>query len=224
MKSNMTTEEKAKAYDEALKQAKFYHGNCPSEPERKKLERMFPVLSESEDERIRKVIHKLLLGMREEIFTAQDEIATKDKVLSWVERQKEQEPEELVYRMNGLMQEYVKSGKDKEEQEHRLKCYQLFWDALGDSGYFDEKPGDYLSPTGRVERLPDGGTVRHTIGYLEKKAVGLEMDGDIELGIDRALMIVKDAKGVLPGYQSDDGIYECDHAIETLENILKTVQ
>ena len=50
-KNNMTVEEKAKAYDEALKQAKFYHGNCPSEPERKKLEKMFPVLHESEDEK-----------------------------------------------------------------------------------------------------------------------------------------------------------------------------
>lgn len=52
----MTLEEKARAYDEALKQAKFYHGNCPSEPERKKLEKMFPVLCESEDEKIRKEI------------------------------------------------------------------------------------------------------------------------------------------------------------------------
>ena len=32
----MTQEQKAKAYDEALKLAKFYHGNCPSEPERRK--------------------------------------------------------------------------------------------------------------------------------------------------------------------------------------------
>ena len=52
----MTVEEKAKAYDEALEQARFYHGNCPSEPERKKLEGMFPVLCESEDERIKKEI------------------------------------------------------------------------------------------------------------------------------------------------------------------------
>lgn len=50
----MTTEEKAKAYDEALEQARFYHGNCPSEPEKNKLEEIFPQLHESEDEQTRK--------------------------------------------------------------------------------------------------------------------------------------------------------------------------
>ena len=41
-----------------------------------------PELRESEGERIRKVIYKLMLGMREEIFTSQDEIVTKEKVLA----------------------------------------------------------------------------------------------------------------------------------------------
>lgn len=136
MKSNMTIEEKAKAYDEALKQAKFYHGNCPSEPERKKLEKMFPVLHESEDERIRK-----------EIISA-------------------------------------------------------------------------------LKFANDGGVYDKHIAYLEKRKDKnlIEFTENVELGLDRALMIVKDAKGVLPAYQSDDGIYECEHAIETLENILKTIQ
>ena len=39
-----------------------------------------------EDERIRKVIFKLLLGMREEIFTSQDEIVTKEKALAYLEK------------------------------------------------------------------------------------------------------------------------------------------
>ena len=50
-----------KKYKEALEQAKFYHGNCPSEPERKKLEKIFPGLKESDDEKIRKeIIHYIL--------------------------------------------------------------------------------------------------------------------------------------------------------------------
>ena len=220
----MTVEEKAKAYDEALEQARKELKQDLHESGVWAIQRIFPRLKESEDERIRKELIELVNELISEPGRSGITVGKAEKYLAYLQRQKKQPQEELVYRMNGLMQEYVKSGKDEEEQEHRLKCYQLFWDALGDSGYFDEKPGDYLSPTGRVERLPDGGTVRHTIGYLEKKAVGLEMDEDIELGIDRALMIVKDAKGVLPGYQSDDGIYECDHAIETLENILKTIQ
>lgn len=46
------------------------------------------------------------------------------------------------------------------------------------------------------------------------------LDEDAELGLDRALQVVKSARGNLCGYQSDDGIYECDHAIGVLENIL----
>ena len=78
----MTTEEKAKAYDEALEKAKFYHGNCPSEPERKKLEKMFPVLRESEDERIISSIIAVLENDKKHYL---EEIA-------WLEKQKELTP------------------------------------------------------------------------------------------------------------------------------------
>lgn len=79
---------------------------------------------------------------------------TEEECEEWIETQKE----ELSTRLNGLMQEYVKAGKDEEEQEHRLKCYQLFWDALGDSEFFkqkEQKPteGDfpYNTPADTVE-------------------------------------------------------------------------
>ncbi len=78
-----------KKYNEALERAKaYYHElhNCGAKDE---LESIFPELRESEDERIRKVIYKLMLGMREEIFTSQDEIVTKEKVLAWLEEQKD---------------------------------------------------------------------------------------------------------------------------------------
>lgn len=47
--------------------------------------------------------------------------------------------EPVVYRLNGLMQDYIKEGKDDEEKEHRFKCYQLFWDALEDTSYFEQE-------------------------------------------------------------------------------------
>ncbi len=56
------------------------------------------------------------------------------------------------------------------------------------------------------------------IGVEPKKPV--VFDEDTELGLDRALQVVKSARGNLCGYQSDDGIYECDHAIGVLKNIL----
>ena len=66
----------------------------------------------------------------------------KDEVVGNPEKyglQKEQPKEELVYRLNGLMQDYIKEGKDDEEKEHRFKCYQLFWDALENTSYFEQK-------------------------------------------------------------------------------------
>lgn len=55
------------------------------------LKEAFPELRENEDERIRAVILKLVLGMRDEIFTTADKLVTKPKVLAWLEKQKEPE-------------------------------------------------------------------------------------------------------------------------------------
>lgn len=86
--SSNNLEEKAKAYDEALNQAKFYHENCPSEPEKKKLEKMFPVLCESEDEKIRKellaVINDLVLPNEQKArFNAYLEMQQERKPAEW---------------------------------------------------------------------------------------------------------------------------------------------
>lgn len=82
---NNNLEEKAEAYDVALNQAKFYHGNCPSEPERKKLEKMFPVLCESEDERIKKE----LLAVINDLVLPNEQ---KARFNAWLEKQKEEKP------------------------------------------------------------------------------------------------------------------------------------
>ena len=65
--------------------------------------------------------------------------------------------------------------------------------------------------------------INECITWLEKQKepTPVKFDDDIEVGLDRALQIVKAAKGNLCGYQSDDGIYECCHAIQILESILK---
>ena len=100
------------------------------------LEALAPELLESEDERIR----KWLLGEMKihYDFESPNLNPMVEKAVDWLERQKEQK-EELSTRLNGLMQEYIKSGKDEEEQEHRLKCYKLFWDAIEDSEFFKQK-------------------------------------------------------------------------------------
>ena len=96
-------------------------------------------LAESEDEKIRKSLVEYFSCFKPTDMW--NDTFSFSQIISYIEKQKEQ-TEELSTRLNGLMQEYVKSGKDEEEQEHRLKCYQLFWDALGDSEFFEQKGQD----------------------------------------------------------------------------------
>lgn len=60
------------------------------------------------------------------------------------------------------------------------------------------------------------------LAYLEKQKEQkpAEWDDYTKTNLDRAIRIIKDAKGNLQGYQTDDGIYECDKAIEALEHFL----
>lgn len=139
----MTQEEKAKAYDEAIERAKEYisafeyQSNPLTEAAMEAAKDIFPGLVDSEDERIRKYLIEYIknAGRSSDLF---DTVNTKSAILAWLEKQKEQK-EELVYRLNGLMQDYIKEGKSVEEKEHRFKCYQLFWDALEDADFFEQK-------------------------------------------------------------------------------------
>ena len=93
----MTDKEKAKAYYEALERAKNwkekYSGSTISEDGTmmKDFDNIFPELaespSESEDERIRKVLMDIVGRIVEKCFT--EEGVTKTSVLAWLEEQKE---------------------------------------------------------------------------------------------------------------------------------------
>ena len=91
----MTTEEKAKAYDEALERARQikngengwgYYDLTEITPA---LEKVFPELKKSDDERIRKHIFKFV----DEQFPRHNE-KEKAKMLAWLEKQKEPEQDE----------------------------------------------------------------------------------------------------------------------------------
>lgn len=84
--NNMTQEEKAKAYDEALALAKRLISNNCTEVEKLCLECIFPELKESEDERIR----KWLLECVENLSNGNFIEVSKQDVLSYLEKQKEQ--------------------------------------------------------------------------------------------------------------------------------------
>ena len=85
----LTIEEKAQRYDEALKVAKGLYAK--DAPDSLHLERMFPELKESEGERIR----KHLIGVVELYYGNTDEQEKKD-CLAWLEKQGGQKPAEEV--------------------------------------------------------------------------------------------------------------------------------
>ena len=82
------------------------------------------------------------------------------------EKQKERPKEELVYRLNGLMQDYIKEGKDEEEREHRLKCYQLFWNALEDAEFFQQKEQKPVNDKAFEEWIDGWYNEHHRDGYI----------------------------------------------------------
>ena len=86
----MTQEEKARAYDEALKVAEKYHNGTLKDV----METIFPELKESEDERIRKGIIRNLeyLMDRAEGFV-KDELKER---IAWLEKQGEHKPDDKV--------------------------------------------------------------------------------------------------------------------------------
>ena len=76
----MTQEEKARAYDEAIKRAKDLNADNMLSDDA--IDEIFPELRESEDERIRKRIYGLIYH--------NDALLDKEELLAWLEKQKEQ--------------------------------------------------------------------------------------------------------------------------------------
>lgn len=85
----MTQEEKAKRYDEALKEAKDCHidGCALSQPVKDVLEHIFPELKESDYEQLRKEIISIVKTYRENCITEGNHRF--DDCLAWLEKQSE---------------------------------------------------------------------------------------------------------------------------------------
>ena len=73
----MTQEEKAKAYDEAFKEAEKIHKFSSDVAEIKRMEQIFPELKESEDEKIRKELIKFV----------KVNIPDEERYIAWLEKQ-----------------------------------------------------------------------------------------------------------------------------------------
>lgn len=108
----LSIEEKAKAYDEAIKRAKtLYDNNQPISGSNVIINNIFPELKESEDERIRKEIYW---------FFTQPDTVCDERWIAWLEKQKavdvlDAEEREFADNVNSYrkdMDEFYKKGYD----------------------------------------------------------------------------------------------------------------
>ena len=169
-----------------------------------------------EDERIRKTLIHIVKGACDKygIKYKGDEI-TEEKLLAYLEKLKEQ-------KSNVLQNAFDKSKKDYTLEE-KSKASDYAESILPTSVMYGESEEEYKLHTiieaafiaGQKEQKP---IPANSVGLKEQKPV--ELDEYTKTNLDRALQIIKKAKGTLQGYQSDDGIYECDKAIECLEHFL----
>lgn len=129
----LSIEQKARAYDEALEKAKRLYGEgtiteC--------LCHIFPELKESRDEKIRKLLIRLFTSNTNEKF---DDVSTQD-ILAWLEKQKQDD-----------LTNYKKTSSNYDEAEKEkcdfvgdgfIKCYADFQDFKEGETYWFEYIGD----------------------------------------------------------------------------------
>lgn len=87
----MTQEEKAKAYDEALENARQEYNTTENVERKQWLEELFPELAEIKDEKVRKFLLKLAYRCPEDSIGFRGEVKKED-VIAWLEKQAEQKP------------------------------------------------------------------------------------------------------------------------------------
>ena len=188
------------------------------------IQTVIPELFENENERMVRKIESFLSAYGLDYFT-KDELL---EVENWLEKQKEEKPAEWDKLQEDFrnINEAFEDGK-KEVIEHPEKYgLQKEKKETVNIDNFKSFMLQYLQDA--ANRKDDSEIEADTDKWAQKllSLIGVEpkkpvvFDEDTELGLDRALQIVKSARGNLCGYQSDDGIYECDHAIGVLENIL----
>ena len=271
----MTTEEKARAYDEALTTAKrIISKNC-SEVEELCLKCVFPELAESEDEKMLREIKRYLKEQGDKPTGLPNGTVAVSDMIAWLEKQKDANKAiEAVDRIDKYIDENVANAHDMKDSNPDKKYYRGWDDALGEMArilqdvYSDEKQKerrDYrklyedITKSEWFKEIYEGkslGEEQPTEILKEQKPAEIneyeiikkhitedvissevnkrlkecgwyvtdekpaEWDDYTKTNLDRALQIIKKAKGTLQGYQSDDGIYECDKAIECLEHFL----
>lgn len=125
----MTKEEKAKAYDEALKRAKKilcnineYSDSC------RDIETIFPQLAESEDEKIIRTIIDALYSHTNSINLLSSRGYQMENIEAWLEKQKEQKHADEDRYMEG----YINEKNDALKEQKSIKWDELTWEDIND--------------------------------------------------------------------------------------------
>jgi len=194
---------------------------------KQEFEKAFPQLKESDDERIRKVLIDLIQGINSWNYFLG---VSKEQMLSWLEKQGEQK----TFNEDEFLRELVTEDSISDTLYNRLKT--CGWYVAGLREWCNSNDKKNISLESLIdsidEALATGGEYMGADAYntLEEGMAWLktfkpapqpkqEWSEDIKTNLDRAIQIIKMAKGNLNGYQTDDGIYECDKAIECIEHL-----
>ena len=138
----MTTEQKAKAYDEALEKARKINSGegIPAPPDWTICEVLFPELKESEDEKIRKEIIKIIRFFYGSSLSCKP-LVSEDDMLAWLEKQGQVKESEIPQQENKTCEENSNSLTNKawsEEDERILLRLIAHFDWHGDTRFTKE--------------------------------------------------------------------------------------
>jgi hypothetical protein len=193
----MTQEQKAKAYDEAIRKAQdIFHTS-----EFIKITDLFPELAEnddeeSEDERIRKWLYDLV---DEGAYLCERPFAT-ESILAYLEKQKDASKAiEAVDRIDRYIDEHVANAHDMKDSNPDKKYYRGWDDALGKmSGILQDvysgkkqKEQEPVITHGETYRVDTLGTQQVIAGKMPQKPIEcIEFDNEFEKQVSHLLASV----------------------------------
>ena len=171
----LTIEEKAKAYDEALERAKAINNEKDVDIESGTTicEYIFPELKESEDEKIKKEIISIL---RNTYWTSNRNRF--NELVAWFEKQDEQKPCMVQWKGDNLKEVIDFTGKDK-NFEKWFKSFEEYEKYVHEHNdifkLFDENGNHYEIPVGAwIVKTPDGYNIASNAVLKQKSANKIE--------------------------------------------------
>lgn len=163
----LSIEEKAKRYDEALEEAKKFYAlckKCGAIDTINFLENTFPELKESKDERIRRIIRGWIYTQPASFF---DNGISKEEILSWLEKQSEKQNWKPSKEQINALEHFVRSIGESGYASPYNSNTQLLYSLLNDLCKLEKQGGQKL--TNKVEsKFHEGEYIVDNCGYVWK--------------------------------------------------------